>query len=173
MSAVLGCSDAGVDVRSVTGGISARVLPEGFRGDMRSELRGGTTGSLSLVRIELSGAGTKPSSLAPCGRVGSMGGRFLSGGFSSVAGVSANPKAPVPLTGPFLDLGGRLLASSLRMVDAATESWLLLLPASRRSAAWLADRLESILPEGDPGALGGANGPRGAARGSGVILGAP
>jgi len=55
---------------------------EFLRGDIRSVLRGGTIGSLRIPGL-INGAGTR--SLSDCCRLlkGSIGGRRLSGGFSS------------------------------------------------------------------------------------------
>lgn len=149
-----------------------------WKGEERLELRGGGTTLLLLLpgppgpigppsrdRVELiSGAGTRPSSARPWGRDGSMGGRLRSGGgllllvlllpSGAIVGLSARLE-DAPLIGPLRERGGRLLLpSSLRaVIDAATDSWLLLLPASRRRAAWLADRLESMLVAGDAAPL--------------------
>lgn len=125
----------GVVVCSARGGGSFLRLIESLRGAIRSTLRGGTMGSRRMPGL-MSGAGIK--SLSACNDLrGSMGGRFLSGGFSSACrGLlvsSGVAYGELPLT-PFLDLGRRLFASSLRVIDeAATESWLLLLWATRRS----------------------------------------
>ena len=138
------------------GGGSRREETEFLRGDIRSMLRGGIAiGSRRMAGL-ISGAGTR--SLSPCdGRNGSIGGRFRSGGFSSSCdagggrGGSGATRLDV-LAGPFRDPGRKLLPPSLRaVVEAANESWLLLLAARRRreGCSWDGRPNDSTLCTGD------------------------
>jgi hypothetical protein len=114
---------------------------EFFLGDILSTLRGGGATPSLLIPGLISGAGTRSVSAMPCGRDGSIGGLFLSGGFPSCDGGSAagspNREAAGPIM-PLRDLGGRPDVSALPALakELATESWLLLLPARRRRACW-------------------------------------
>lgn len=85
--------------------ISDRCPGGGFRGDIRSLLRGG--GSLRKAGL-IRGAGTRSLSVIPWGLAGSMGGLFRSGRSNKggTLGLSSNFPNPPDPPGPPLDRGG-------------------------------------------------------------------
>jgi len=112
---------------SLTGSLTGSLIGSrtGSRTGSRMGSRTGSrTGSRRMPGL-IKGAGTSPSSGNPCGRVGSIGGLFLSGGRPSTGGTSGALYVALPFTaacpGFPRDLGRRLLESSLRSY-LATES---------------------------------------------------